>query len=496
ATLEDREGRTLEATGTVPFRLTLAGDTLMPGPAESAPVNLALRGKDFPIGWVAPFAQLAGVERVEGQFHSDATITGTIGDPRASGSLGLTGGRITIPRQGVDYRQITAAATLSGETVQITQLEARADGTASIRGNIVLTSLNDPELALDATFNEFRALRNEWVRLGLDGNVKLSGHLAEPKAEGSIRLVKTDIYADEVGQGSAAMPVELTSADYAMLESYFGYRPGDAATLRDPLLPWAIDLKLALGGDVWLRKQSTPEMRVLLTGSLDVRKAANDSLMLFGTAEVVPGRSVVEQFGRRFSIDQGTITFNGLVTEWITAIEATYAVPSSPDAVDPDIAITLSVTGEMDSLRLELSSEPALETSDLVSYLATGRPAGRALEGSGESTSLAGRGTALAMGTVAGLLEQQAGEAVGLDVMEIRHGGPEGTVVIAGRYVSPRLYVGFQQPLSSTRSDQSLTEKGPTTRVELEYTLFRWLLINLQAGQSEFRSFFRTRYAF
>ncbi len=496
ATLEDRQGRSLVAAGTVPFRLTLAGDTLLPTPPESAPVDLTLQGADFPISWIAPFAQFAGVERIEGQFRSDARLTGTIGDPRASGTLGLTGGRITVPRQGVDYRRITADVTLSGETVEVTRLEATADGTASVRGTIALTSLNNPELALDASFKEFRALRNEWVRLGLDGSVKLTGSMAEPKAEGSISLVKTDIYADQVGQGTAAMPVELTSADYAMLESYFGYRPDSAATMDDPLLPWAIDVKLALGGDVWLRKQAQPEMRVLLTGALDVRKAANDSLQLFGTAEVVPGRSVVEQFGRRFSIEQGSVTFNGLVTDWTTSIEAAYAVPSSPDAIDSDIRITLSVTGKMDSLRLELSSDPALETSDLVSYLATGKPAARALESSGEGTSLAGRGTALAMGTVAGLLEQQAGEAVGLDVMEIRHGGPEGTVVIAGRYVSPRLYVGFQQPLSSTRNEQSLTEKSPSTRVELEYSLFRWLLLNLQAGQSEFRSFFRTRYAF
>lgn len=496
ARLQDRQGRTLEAAGTIPFRLTLAGDSLLPTPPESAPVDLTLRGTDFPIGWMAPFAQFAGVERIEGQVSSDARLTGTIGSPSASGTIRLAGGRITVPRQGVDYRRITADATFAGETIQVTRLEATADGTASVRGNIVLTTLNDPELALDANFKEFRALRNEWVRLGLDGNIRLTGTVSQPKAEGSISLVKTDIYADEVGQGTAAMPVELTPADYAMLESYFGYRPGDAAIVRDPLLPWAIDVKLTLGGDVWLRKQAQPQMRVLLTGSLDVRKAANDSLQLFGTAEVVPGRSVVEQFGRRFAIDQGSVTFNGLVTDWTTSIEASYAVPSTPDAIDPNIQITLSVTGKMDSLRLELSSNPQLETSDLVSYLATGRPAARALSGSGESTSLTDRGTSLALGTVTGLLERQAGEAVGLDVMEIRHGGPDGTVVIAGRYVSPRLYVGFQQPLNSAQSDQSLTDKGPTTRVEVEYTLFRWLLLNLQAGQSEFRSFFRTRYAF
>ena len=43
--------------------------------------------------------------------------------------------------------------------------------------------------------------------------------------------------------------------------------------------------------------------------------------------------------------------------------------------------------------------------------------------------------------------------------------------------------------------EDGLDDQQQGTQVELEYSLYRWLLLNLQGG-SEFRWFFRTRYAF
>ena len=67
--------------------------------------------------------------------------------------------------------------------------------------------------------------------------------------------------------------------------------------------------------------------------------------------------------------------------------------------------------------------------------------------------------------------------------------------MIAGRYVSPKLYVGFQQPITKGDREEGHIMHQQGTQVELEYSLYRWLLVNLQGG-AEFRWFFRTRYAF
>jgi translocation and assembly module TamB len=271
-----------------------------------------------------------------------------------------------------------------------------------------------------------------------------------------------------------------------MLRSYFGFRPGDRQREGDILEPWGIDLDVRLGGDVWIRKDMRPEVRVQLAGSLDVRKQPGDSLQLFGTVEAVPARSMVEQFGRRFAVETGVITFNGPISSWRVDLDARYEVPAYQDPSASEVAITLDVRGGAQDLRITLGSEPQMETADIVSYLATGRPSRSA--GSDQAT-------AVAVGALTDILEDEAGEQIGLDVMEIEQDPAEGTIIVAGRYVSPRLYVGFQQPVGQGNRQERLNEQNQGPRVELEYSAFRWLLLNLQGG-SEFRWFLRTRYAF
>jgi len=159
------------------------------------------------------------------------------------------------------------------------------------------------------------------------------------------------------------------------------------------------------------------------------------------------------------------------------------------------------VTGGMDDLALTLGSAPPMETADVLSYMATGRPAASAVEfgqqGEGGPGGVVGAGAALALDQAASALERTAAESVGLDVVEIRHQGLDGATLIAGRYVSPRLFVGFQQPLTlGARPDDALTETSRGTEVEVEYSAYHWLLLSLEGGQSTVRFFLRTRHAF
>jgi hypothetical protein len=115
-----------------------------------------------------------------------------------------------------------------------------------------------------------------------------------------------------------------------------------------------------------------------------------------------------------------------------------------------------------------------------------GRPAGQILggqRGDGEgSTSLTGTGGALALGQLSAAVETYAREQVGLDVVEITTDGLEGVTLLAGRYLSPRLYLGIRQPLSFQRSEGEASQRTPDPEVEVELEAVRWLLLNLQAG--------------
>ena len=111
-----------------------------------------------------------------------------------------------------------------------------------------------------------------------------------------------------------------------------------------------------------------------------------------------------------------------------------------------------------------------------------------------DPASAANIGVATATGAVAGVLEGFAAERIALDVVEIAVDPVRGTTLVAGRYVSPDVYLGFRQSVSfgddgdSNRTDTQLTE------VELEYRWYRWLTINLQTSASELRFYLRSRH--
>ena len=150
----------------------------------------------------------------------------------------------------------------------------------------------------------------------------------------------------------------------------------------------------------------------------------------------------------------------------------------------------------MDTLSLTLSSEPAMENADIVSYIATGRPASQGFSGSGGENGVVDATTAVARDQLVGLLQRAAMDVGGLEVVEIRSDAVLGTTLVAGRYLSPRLYLGLMQPLSSGSSTQTGTSQEQSRAIEIEYEAYRWLILNLQRGGSRIGFYLKSRYAY
>jgi translocation and assembly module TamB len=497
--LADVNGHPLSVRGTVPYQLSI--DASRPAPSRpDAALALDIRADSFSVAWLTPFARPAGVEGLAGYVTAAVGVSGTFSTPALSGSARIAGGSLDMPQTGVAYRAIAGELGFSEDRIHIASLRASAGGSATLQGDITLETAREPAFNLTVHMDRFRAVTNEWTRLTADGSLDLTGTLARPMVTGDVKLLDTDFFADLAGQESGVRPVELTDEDYRMLESYFGYRSAaSVAGSRDYFTPMGMKLALTLGADVWLRRRTAPALRLQLDGSLDVRKTPGDSLELFGTIETLSERSYFEEFNRRFSVTRGSATFNGSVMGWRANVQAQYAVPSHDDPSASEVVITIDVKGGLDDLELTLGSQPSMETADILSYLATGKPAASAAAfgGSGDSKGIVGAASTLAVGQLARVLEQSAADNIGLDVVEIRQDGLRGATLVAGRYVSPRLFVGFQQPLTFRPEDaQAGQGRFQATEIELEYTAYRWLLLNLQGGQSNFRFFFRTKYAY
>jgi translocation and assembly module TamB len=332
------------------------------------------------------------------------------------------------------------------------------------------------------------------------GSGALVGTTDAPKIEGDLRLVETDVYlGDAVPSGSSVQAIELTEAQIRELEETLGYpvRREDDAPPGALFRALSLELSVAASRDTWVRQRANPELEIQLTGDVDVSKEPGDSLRLDGRVEAVPRRSWVEQFGRRFRIEEGVVDFRGTVPRTRIDVRAAYEVPTTRDD-QPEATITLDLEGTPQDLSLTAGSDPPMENADILSYLATGRPAASSLDvqGEGGEGGLGTVGSEFALGQVAGLVEGLAAEGVGLDVVDIRTDGLRGATVVAGRYVTPELYVGFKQPVGR---DGDASEPGTSfdqTEVEVELQALRWLLLNMEASNSALRLLLRFRRAY
>jgi len=154
--------------------------------------------------------------------------------------------------------------------------------------------------------------------------------------------------------------------------------------------------------------------------------------------------------------------------------------------------VRLEVRGRIDKLELILSSEPPMDQSEIINYIVTGKSQSE----TGESMSAGGMAAQVGLSRVTAGLEDYAQRAVGLDVVQVRQDGLQGTTLIAGRYMSPELYIGFRQPVSGEETGNQTTGTANRTQYELEYSAYQWLTLNLLAETSKFKSFFRARHAY
>jgi translocation and assembly module TamB len=459
-------------------------DTLDPGQ-----VALAVRADSFAVKWIRPFLDAEQVQNLGGRLSADIDVGGTLAAPRVEGSAFLTDGTLELAALGTTYENIQADVALTGDQVTLRKATLESgDGRLTADGTVNLQALTLGELAIDIDASEFRVVDTDDYRATASAELQLTGTTESPDLRGDVTVRDADLYLDAFRGGGAYEDVELTEEDVRELRENFGVRITAADTTQSQVYQaLAMNLDVEIERDTWLRSTSNPELDVQLEGNLDLEKAAQEDLQLFGSIEVVPERSRVVQFGRRFDIASGVVTFNGDPVNPSIDFEAEYNVASRRSRGN-EATITLSVRGQPDDLNFELGSDPSMETSDILSYIAIGQPAGAARQGGsgGGTESLA---TGAALGQLTGFVEGIAGDqGLGLDIIEFEQDPQRGTVLVAGEYfyldVLPNpLFVAVSQPLngvgtSGTGDDENETE------VTLEYEVTDGLLVRLLRRES------------
>ena len=236
----------------------------------------------------------------------------------------------------------------------------------------------------------------------------------------------------------------------------------------DPLKPRAragagldLDLVLALGEDV---RMDGFGLEGEVTGELRVRQRPGREIVGHGRLEV-DGRYTA--YGQKLDITRGVLVWSGgPVADPLLDIRAEREVG--------EVTAGIRVTGRASAPQAEVWSDPASSQSEALAYLALGRPLA-SLTGE-EGRQLDAASAALTAG--GSLLASQIGARIGLDdagVMQSRALG--GQVFGVGKYLSPKLYVGYGVSLLGT--GQVLT---------LKYLLRRGFEIEIESSTVENRA--------
>jgi autotransporter translocation and assembly factor TamB len=248
-----------------------------------------------------------------------------------------------------------------------------------------------------------------------------------------------------------------------------------------------------LAGDDWLRRRTDPVTAVELAGRVDVRKKPGEAFRVFGAIRPLPGRSFVQVLGRRFEVTEGAVDLRGPLKDVGVSLHAEYRADSGSSAARSGVLITARVAVDTGRLSMTLGSVPPMSKADMMSYLTTGRPAGTDPTLATDQPSLLATGASLAVGAALGTVAGGAAEKIGVDVVQILQDRKGGQTLVAGKYVSPALYLGFRQPIVTAEDAKHTDTAKEAVEFDVEYAALRRALLNFQGAGNEFRVFLRLR---
>ncbi|RDZ26467.1 translocation/assembly module TamB domain-containing protein [Lysobacter silvisoli] len=405
-------GAVLNDDGRVDARIATGWDAYSPLDGEVA-INTD------ELTWVELFSP--DIVEPKGKLDGRIGLSGTRDAPRLSGQARLSEFSTELPA--------LAIALQDGDV----RLDAQADGSARIAGSV---RSGEGTLNIDGTLG-WQGEDTPLV-LNLRGkNVLMSDTrdlhaVADPEltvryaarqplqVTGKVGVPKARIDLERLDQGVSASP------DVVVLD------PEDPE--RTASAPLDLDLTLALGEDVKLNGFGLDGS---LEGQMRVRARPGREMTASGRLDV-SGR--YRAYGQKLQITRGHLAWsNGPVSDPILDVRAEREVGEVTAGVD--------ISGRASAPQVNVWSNPASSQSEALAYLALGRPLS-SVSGD-ESRQLNAANAALSAG--GSLLASQLGAKIGLDdagVMESRALG--GSVLGVGKYLSPRLYVGYGVSLLGT----------------------------------------------
>lgn len=406
---------TLDHDGRLDGDVTLSG---APGSAQglSGRVDLALNS--------LAFVELltAEVANVKGRVAANYTLGGTTAAPQLSGALTLKEFAAEVPAAGLKLHDgdISVKAT-DAEHFTLDGTLKSGDGTLKLSGSGGVGATAPLHATIQGS--NFLAADIPAAKVFISPDLTIDRDADRLSVGGSIEIPKTDVDLAKLPGGGVAKgspDVVITDAEQPAPGKPLPVVVAVTVKLGDAVKLAGFGLDGSIGGQ--LRIDQRPGKVATGTGTLNVG----------GTYKA---------YGQDLTIESGRLLFAGTALDNPGLdIRAVRTILGSSGLGEDTIKAGLMVRGTALVPVLTVFSEPAMEQSDALSYIMTGKPLSSLKSGEGDMVGTAAR----ALGSAGGdLLAKGIGARMGVDAGVSDSSALGGSAFTVGKYLSPKLYLSY-----------------------------------------------------
>ncbi len=392
--------------------------------------------------------------RSSGRAEVTARISGTAASPIVAGNALMSNGRMRSLQFPHALEELNGIATFDAGGVRLDGITARLGGGAvRFAGRIGLSAYQLSEYDVTVTGEDMALRYPEGMRSVVDANLSLQGPAATPLVTGTVN-VKRATWTRGFGTSGGL---------------FSGLTGGDPAI---PVIEGQVAPASNVRFDVRLMAPSTlsinnDQARIVASADLTMRGTL-DRPLLFGNAEIERGE--VEFEGRRYLVTRGTLDFanaNRIQPFFDIEAETRVRVPGQT------YRVTMRMAGTTERLQPQFTSDPPLQTLDILTLLFSDQAPSGDVELAGlqrpderQQRLVEARATR----ALTGALSQEVGRVVeqtfGVDTFQITpllsdpyqqstslSLNPSARVTI-GKRISNRIFLTYARSLSSTTRDQ------------------------------------------
>jgi translocation and assembly module TamB len=406
----------LDLSGTDQLRAALNLPGYQPGitPWKSQPLEMTASGELQDLLFLKYL--LEDVGSYEGSITLNIEGRGTLGQPRMSGGATVSDSAFEIDKLGIRMTNLDLQLTSKVDGFVISGSSDSGKGSVQLNGNVTITDIAHWQADVDLQGKAFEVMHlpEGVIEVSPDLHarieppaLRLSGELHVPYA----RLRPKDL-STRAGVSSDVIIV-------------------DAKQTAVSKERWQVssNIRLSLGDDVEIDGYG---LKGDILGAVDLLDEPGRATTAQGKLSIERGS--YEVYGRELEIQRGQLLFSGgAVDNPGLDFEASRRVEN--------ITAGIRARGTLREPELTLFSDPTMGDSDIISYIAFGKPQAEIGQGGG---SLTDAGIVAGGNMLAGIL----GTKVGLEEFGVESGETlDEAAMVLGTYLSPQLYVRYRTGL-------------------------------------------------